>query len=160
MWHCKTITYVDRIPSSRPASIHAISPTKTAGEFRDVLLTFVCVESSDSARTATDAAAEISRHHDVVHPNGGIVVMPFAHLSSSLAVPDIARSLLHKIETVLSNRNRTVAVVLTSFGFHKDIEVISWHAIAHPGSVAFREIGPRRPKESITEVESSPQQAA
>jgi threonyl-tRNA synthetase len=136
-WHCDSLRYRDERESTRPAGIHTVSPERASAEHRDVVLIFVTVEDSDTpdhASRAAETAADLVRQNGAVN---GCVIMPFAHLSRQLAPPDVARALLSEVEAEV--RRHGCAATLTSFGFHKLLE-LSMKALGHPGSVAYREI--------------------
>lgn len=136
-WHCDFLLYRDERESTRPAGIHTVTPERSSAEHRDVVLVFVTVEPADTpahASGAAEAVAELVRQNGAIN---GCVIMPFAHLSQQLAPPDVARALLCEVEVGV--RRRGCVVTLTSFGFHKLLE-LSMKALGHPGSVAYREI--------------------
>ena len=136
-WHCDSLRYRDERESTRPAGIHAVTPEGSSADHHDVVLVFVTVESSDTSDHASRAAEAVA---ELVRQNGagnGCVIMPFAHLSGQLAPPDVARALLCEVEVGV--RRHGCTVTLTSFGFHKLLE-LSMKALGHPGSVAYREI--------------------
>jgi threonyl-tRNA synthetase len=136
-WHCDFLHYRDERASTRPAGIHAVAPERSRADHHDVMLVFVTVEPSDTpdhASRAAEVAAELVRQNGA---GNGCVIMPFAHLSRQLAPPDVARALLGEVEAGI--RRHGCAVTLTSFGFHKLLE-LSMKALGHPGSVAYREI--------------------
>jgi threonyl-tRNA synthetase len=136
-WHCDFLRYRDERESTRPAGLHPVTPERLSGSFQDVVLVFITVEPSDTPDDACQASEIVT---ELVRQNGaanGCVIMPFAHLSRQLAAPDVARALLREVKTGVQHEGG--AATLTSFGFHKLLE-LSMKALGHPGSVAYREI--------------------
>jgi len=136
-WHCDSLRYRDERESTRPAGIHSVTPERSSGDFYDVVLVFITVEpwdTSDHACRASEVVTELVRQNGA---GNGCVIMPFAHLSRQLASPDVARALLREVEAGVQHEGG--AATLTSFGFHKLLE-LSMKALGHPGSVAYREI--------------------
>jgi hypothetical protein len=138
LWHCSELRYVDTKISTRPLGIHRFRPPLASDHFTDVLVAFVCVESPDSTDAAEAAAYEIAALADMVRPKNGIVIVPFAHLSSDLADPQTARSVIGRVAGKLGDN--TPKVPVASFGTHKNFYLQSFLAYGHAGSVAFREI--------------------
>jgi threonyl-tRNA synthetase len=136
-WHCDFLGYQDRQRSNRPEGISDVVEAPGHGTFEDVLAVFVCVERTDSGSqvpravsTIESLAAQIGRKH--------IVLVPFAHLSGQLAEPKVAKDLLTDLECRLAKAGLEVSSI--SFGYHKDLELRLFRSVAHPGSVAFRDI--------------------
>jgi threonyl-tRNA synthetase len=108
-------------------------------------VTFVCVEQRDDKGTPAAALREISALADMIKPKNGIVIIPFAHLSSELADPQKARATVADLAELVGNELPRVSVA--SFGTHKDFYLESMLAYGHAGSVAFREVpNPKIPR--------------
>ncbi len=99
----------------------------------EVLVAFTSVEKGDDEEIAKKAAEEI---RDVAKRVGAnrIMIYPYAHLSSNLADPDTAVSLLKLIESELSDFD----VHRSPFGWYKAFRI---SCKGHPLSELSREIG-------------------
>jgi threonyl-tRNA synthetase len=137
VWDCKFVRFKDKRPSSRPTGIKQILKGKSEGEFANTLLVFVCIEADDDKLLIQDAVDEIHKILDMLKYKRDITIVPFAHLSSSIAFPPKAIFLINELEEQLKTLNVNVNTV--SFGYHKDFEL---HFIGrgHPCSVAYREL--------------------
>ena len=141
LWHCRQLNFKDVKPSTRPSNVHMSTPKASVGTFSNVVLCFACIEAEDVYETAAGASKAVADFASISSPKNGIVLMPFAHLSSHLAPPDKARTLLKTMADLLTESSAD-QIALVSFGFHKDLLLRSMDAFGHPGSVAFREIPP------------------
>ena len=113
-------------------------PSKFEG--RDCVVGFVSVEEGDSMELVEQAALEIAEHAK----RSGVscaVVYPFAHLSPSLAPPEVAAPLLRAIEERL--RAMGLQAVRAPFGWYKGFTIT---CPGHPACELSRTItAPRGP---------------
>lgn len=137
LWDCKFIRFKDVRASTRPRCIKQLLKTKSSGQFKDTLAVFICIEDDDKEAYCENAAKEIRKLLDMLNSPRDITIIPFAHLSSNIASPHKAISLIHKLANQLKASNLNVNII--SFGYHKEFE-LHFLARGHPGSVAFREI--------------------
>ncbi|MFP3295172.1 MAG: threonyl-tRNA synthetase editing domain-containing protein [Caldisphaera sp.] len=93
-------------------------PSKYEGN--DCVVGFISVEEEDTLDLSHDAALELSQHANRFKLNC-IVVYPFAHLSSSLADPNKAVSILKSIEEELKKMGYTVN--RAPFGWYKGFSI-------------------------------------
>ncbi len=93
-------------------------PSKFEG--RDCVVGFISVEENDTPDLADEAARELAEH---ARRNGVscIVVYPFAHLSPSLAPPDMAAPMLRLIEEKLKIMG--FSTVRAPFGWYKGFSI-------------------------------------
>jgi hypothetical protein len=135
-WHAPHLDYSDHKPSNRPADVHLVPPTYERRHYSNCLAVFTTIEAGDDDLTVATASKDIIELATMVRPTGGIVVVPFAHLSHALAKAKVARELL----TAFASRLASTAdfdVDLASFGFHKSVSFVM-EVGSHPGAVAFR----------------------
>ncbi len=108
-----------------------------SGAFRNVLVAFCTVEESDErreaavAQQASEAIAEIARSV----ATKSVLVYPYAHLSSNLASPDPAISILNQIQTKVSGLGYKVD--RSPFGYYKKFDL---SCLGHPLSELSRTI--------------------
>ncbi len=113
-------------------------PSKFEG--RDCVVGFVSVEEGDPLDVAPEAARELAEH---ARRNGVscVVVYPFAHLSPSLAPPEMASAVLRRIEDEL--RAMGLQVARAPFGWYKGFSIT---CPGHPACELSRTItAPRGP---------------
>lgn len=137
VWDCKFVRFKDRRPSSRPKGIKQVLKAKREGEFNNTLLVFVCVETDDDMSLIHDAIDEICKILEMFKYKRNITIVPFVHLSSTIAPPPKAMSLINELEEQIKKLNVNVNTV--SFGYHKDFE-LHFVGRGHPCSVAYREL--------------------
>jgi len=136
-WNCVLLEYRDRAVSTRPEGVGNAALPPQSGHFENVLVVFTCVEVQDDANTVVRAAEAIS---DLATQMGRseIALVPFGHLSSALQTDSaVAVGLINSLASSL--RVDSLAVTLTSFGYHKDFE-LHFKALGHAGAVAFRDL--------------------
>jgi threonyl-tRNA synthetase len=135
LWNCRDLKYKDTIPSDKPPGIATVQGERRSGHFINVLLAFTCIEEMDSELEVDEAVQSIISTLKMVGPRREVVVIPFAHMSSNLADPRKAVSLISRIKSQLEGYDITVSVI--SFGYHKEFS-LCYEGLGHPGSVAFR----------------------
>jgi threonyl-tRNA synthetase len=137
LWDCKFLRFKDKRPSSRPEGIKHFLKTRSEGQFENVLSVFVCVEENDNKLHVQKGVEEILKILNMLKSKRTVIIIPFVHLSSHIASPQIALSLINELASQL--RMHALNVDMISFGYHKDFEL---HFIGrgHPGSVAFRDL--------------------
>jgi len=118
----------------------------------DVLVSFCTVEKADERnqeRVARNAAGSIQEVAEWVKAKG-IIIYPYAHLSSSLASRDAAIAILRNIQAELSRSG--YETMKSPFGWYKSFKI---SCKGHPLSELSRTVTSEeeRPKESHAEVE-------
>jgi hypothetical protein len=137
-FHCKKLEFIDKRKSNRPSGISDTGQSIENQLFENVLAAFICVEKCDNSDKIEDYCNIIINHLNLINRNF-VAVIPFAHLSKFIADHKDALTLLEKI--IVKLRKKGVNVGVSSFGFHKEFELIPIdyiHCYGHPGSVAFR----------------------
>ena len=100
-----------------------IDEEKKKGEYENALVVFTAVEKEDekdSEATVENAVKEIVDVAGKVKAEN-IVIYPYAHLSSSLGSPKVAKEILSNMETKLAEMETPVSRV--PFGWYKSFEV-------------------------------------
>ncbi len=121
---------------------------KREGGGENVLVAFVTVEDVD--RSNVDDVVEQAAE-DIIDVMGkvkasGVIVYPYAHLSSRLAPPDVALDALKKLEERL--RSKGVSVARAPFGWYKEFELSCY---GHPLAELSREFRPRATRQRRVE---------
>ncbi|GAB4307530.1 MAG: threonine--tRNA ligase [Methanobacteriaceae archaeon] len=100
-----------------------IEDDKKQGFFENSLVVFTAVEKEDEEnqkQIVENSVAEITDIYQKVNPDN-VVIYPYAHLSSSLSSPKVAKTILKDMESELKRRDITVERV--PFGWYKSFEV-------------------------------------
>ncbi|MCC7550834.1 MAG: threonine--tRNA ligase [Methanobacterium sp.] len=100
-----------------------IDEEKKKGEYENALVVFTAVEKEDekdSEATVENAVKEIVDVAGKVKAEN-IVIYPYAHLSSSLGSPNVAKEILSNMEAKLAEMETPVSRV--PFGWYKSFEV-------------------------------------
>ncbi len=138
------------------------SKTKVAEDIEDdkrvsgvdnALVVFTAVEKEDEENPEAivkNAVREILQVQNKVNADN-IVIYPYAHLSSSLADPDVAIPILKEIESSLVDNNE--AVLRVPFGWYKSFEL---SCKGHPLSELSRTITAESNKQEEEKEESEP----
>lgn len=124
-----------------------IEPDQKEGYFEDVLVVFTAVEAQDENKSEEIVSKVIKEVEDVFKKIKAekIVIYPYAHLSSSLSSPEIAKSILNKMENILKEKGYKVA--RAPFGWYKSFEI---SCKGHPLSELSRTI---TPEDKIQEID-------
>jgi threonyl-tRNA synthetase len=100
-----------------------IGEEKKKGQFENALVVFTAVEKEDEKNPTAVVNNAVKEIMDVAGKvkAENIVIYPYAHLSSSLGAPDIAKDILANMESALLSRDLPVSRV--PFGWYKAFEV-------------------------------------
>jgi len=100
-----------------------IGEEKKKGQFENALVVFTAVEKEDEKNPTAVVDNAVKEIMDVAGKvkAENIVIYPYAHLSSSLGAPDIAKDILANMESTLLSRDLPVSRV--PFGWYKAFEV-------------------------------------
>src|SRR3989344_9148777 len=88
-------------------------------EVKECLVVLTAIEKGDNSETLSQLINAVKKTAKEVNSNN-IVLYPYAHLSSNLASPETALSLLIEAEKILKNDFR---VVRAPFGYYKSFEL-------------------------------------
>ncbi len=120
MLHSDYLRYKTR---SKTKLAEDIEDEKRAGGVENALITFAAIEKEDEEDPQLiikKAVKEILSVQNKVNADN-IVIYPYAHLSSSLAGPDVSQEILKGIEKGLEDNNESVLRV--PFGWYKSFEL-------------------------------------
>ena len=124
-WHCEYFRYKVTKPAMKTL------PENREGEeqeFKNVIVALVCVEKEDTPDTGRNAITAIKQQLDQVKADG-IVVYPYAHLSSNLSTPSIGMTVLKEMEAFAKEKG--IEVHRAPFGYYKEFEVkVKGHPLA------------------------------
>lgn len=133
--------YIKYKTKSKTQIAEKINDQKKTGEYKNSLVVFTAVEKEDEKDpdlVVEKAATEIADLFTQVGAEN-IVIYPYAHLSSSLSSPNVAKTILKGMEAILEARNFKVQRV--PFGWYKSFEV---SCKGHPLSELSRTITPKK----------------
>ena len=151
MLHSDYLRYKTR---SKTKLAEDIEDEKRAGGVENALITFAAIEKEDEEDPQLiikKAVKEILSVQNKVNADN-IVIYPYAHLSSSLAGPEVSQKILKGVEKGLEDNNESVLRV--PFGWYKSFEL---SCKGHPLSELSRTITtePEEDEEEVKE-ESEP----
>ena len=127
--HCKSFAYTLDHPT--PVA-EKLSEASASEAFNNCLVVFASAEPNDSSATAESASVEIAKIVGAVKVDQ-VLLNPFAHLSSTLAKPKQAISVLRA--TVQNLANQGIQTHYSPFGWYKGF---SFEVLAHDSSQLFR----------------------
>jgi threonyl-tRNA synthetase len=94
----------------------------------DVIVVLTAVESEDDENTASDSSTEIRKYGDIVKCDQ-VLIYPYAHLSSNLALPKVALQILQYLE--MGVRKSFPIVARAPFGWTKSFNIkVKGHPLA------------------------------
>ncbi len=124
-WHCDYFKYKVTKPAIKILPEHRNGEEK---EFTNVIVALTTVEKTDSPETARNAIAALKKHMDEVKADS-LLIYPYAHLSSSLAMPSIAITILKEMENFAKEKG--IEVFRAPFGYYKEFEAkVKGHPLA------------------------------
>ncbi len=129
-----------------------IEDMKKSGEFENALVVFTAVEKEDEQNTGEiveNAVSEIINVSGQVKPDN-IIIYPYAHLSSSLGSPQLAKKILENMEFELKDNGFNAFRI--PFGWYKSFEI---SCKGHPLSELSRTITAKPGEEEKAEEEPS-----
>ena len=130
--HCDYIKYEAGKKALKTAELEKGQEGKH--EIKEPLVILTAVEKGDNSSSVLEYVKNIKDIASQVKAKK-IVIYPYAHLSSQLASPDIAVSLLREAESLLK---KEFEVTRAPFGFYKEFEL---KCKGHPLAELSREIG-------------------
>ncbi|MGZ7047688.1 MAG: threonine--tRNA ligase [Methanobacterium sp.] len=144
--------YLKYKTKSKTKIAEEIGEEKKGGEFENALVVFTAVEKEDEQNTpeiVENAVSEIINVTSQVKPDN-VIIYPYAHLSSSLGSPKLAKEILIDMESKLKEKNLKVTRI--PFGWYKSFEI---SCKGHPLSELSRTITAKAPEKEKTEEEPS-----
>lgn len=140
LWHAKFLDYKDKRASTRPKGISKVRNTRSKGNYSNALAVFTCVEMNDTDKEVLKAVESIRKTIDLIQSTRKVVIVPFVHLSESIALPKDAKKILRALDSELRSSNLEVDTI--SFGYHKEFE-LHFRGYGHPLAIAFRSFSRR-----------------
>lgn len=133
--------YIKYKTKSKTKIAENINDRKKKGEYKNSLVVFTAVEKEDEKDPHLVVEKAVTEIEDLFTQVGAenIVIYPYAHLSSSLSSPNVAKTILKDMEAILEARNFKVQRV--PFGWYKSFEV---SCKGHPLSEMSRTIIPEK----------------
>lgn len=144
--------YINYKTKSKTKIAEDIADEKKSMHFENSLVVFTAVEKKDEDDPQTvveNAAKEIKEVFNQVKAEN-IVIYPYAHLSSSLSAPDLAKKILKGMKDILVSEGLKVERV--PFGWYKSFEI---SCKGHPLSELSRNIVAEKTAVDKTEEEPS-----
>jgi threonyl-tRNA synthetase len=115
--------YLKYKTKSKTKIAEEIVDEKKGGEFENALVVFTAVEKDDekdASQVVEKVISEIINVSNQVKPDS-VIIYPYAHLSSSLGSPKIAKEILKDMELKLKENN--VNVYRIPFGWYKSFQI-------------------------------------
>jgi len=115
--------YLKYKTKSKTKIAEEIGEEKKGGEFENALVVFTAVEKEDdhsASKIVENAVSEIINVSSQIKPDN-VIIYPYAHLSSSLGSPDLAKKILKNME--ISLKEKDVNVSRIPFGWYKSFEI-------------------------------------
>jgi len=119
--HCDSIEYTPTKKEIKSAEEDVSTETK---RLEELVVAFVAVEKEDDSSVVQDAISQIKNSMEKIGCKK-LLLYPYAHLSSNLAHPSLAKVLLKEMESLASGLD----VSHTPFGWTKSYKV---HVKGHP----------------------------
>ncbi|MEK6931677.1 MAG: threonyl-tRNA synthetase editing domain-containing protein, partial [Thermoproteota archaeon] len=129
--HCDSIEYT---PTKKEIkSAEEITPETKRLE--EVVVAFIAIEQGDDSSVAQNAISQIKNSMEKIGCKK-LLLYPYAHLSSNLAAPSTALSLLKEMESSASN----LEVSHSPFGWTKSYKIqVKGHPLAESSKVVTKE---------------------
>ena len=129
--HCDNIEYTPTKKEIKTAE-DIVPETK---RLEEVVVAFVAIENGDDSSVAQNAASQIRNSMQKIGSNR-LLLYPYAHLSSNLAAPSTALSLLKEMESSFSD----IEVSHSPFGWTKSYKIqVKGHPLAESSKVVTKD---------------------
>ena len=129
--HCDNIEYTPTKKEIKTAE-DIVPETK---RLEEVVVVFVAIENGDDSSVAQNAASQIRNSMQKIGSNR-LLLYPYAHLSSNLAAPSTALSLLKEMESSFSD----IEVSHSPFGWTKSYKIqVKGHPLAESSKVVTKD---------------------
>lgn len=133
LFHTKKYGAVFDSFATRPAQVRPEQEIKTDQRSENCVTVLLTVEKRDDIECVSSGLAQEINKMCTDVGRDQIVLVPFAHLSNTLADSDLAQNVLSQIEYLLKKDFR---VIRAHFGSHKSLLL---DVYGHPGNVRYRE---------------------
>jgi threonyl-tRNA synthetase len=120
--------FIEYQPISKEIQTAEDIPSKSSKKIDEVIVALVAVEKDDDESLTDEIGSELKTYGQMIKCDN-LLIYPYAHLSSDLADPSIAQSLLNSIEE--KSRNLFKTVNRAPFGWTKSFNIkIKGHPLA------------------------------
>jgi threonyl-tRNA synthetase len=120
--------FIEYQPISKEIQMAEDIPSKSSKKIDEVIVALVAVEKDDDESLTNEVGAQLKSYGQMIKCDS-LLIYPYAHLSSDLADPSTAQSLLKSIEEKLKNLFKTVN--RAPFGWTKSFNIkIKGHPLA------------------------------
>lgn len=120
--------FIEYQPISKEIQTAEDSASKASKKIDEVIVALVAVEKDDDESLVDEVGSELKTYGQMIKCDN-LLIYPYAHLSSDLAGPNIAQSLLNLIE--VKSRNLFKTVNKAPFGWTKSFNIkIKGHPLA------------------------------
>jgi threonyl-tRNA synthetase len=120
--------FIEYQPISKEIQTAEDIPSKSSKKIDEVIVALVAVEKDDDESLTDEIGSELKTYGQMIKCDN-LLIYPYAHLSSDLADPSIAQSLLNSIEE--KSRNLFKTVNRAPFGWTKSLNIkIKGHPLA------------------------------
>jgi threonyl-tRNA synthetase len=120
--------FIEYQPISKEIQTAEDIPSKSSKKIDEVIVALVAVEKDDDESLTEEVGSELKTYGQMIKCDN-LLIYPYAHLSSELAGPSIAQSLLNSIEE--KSRNLFKTVNRAPFGWTKSFNIkIKGHPLA------------------------------
>lgn len=120
--------FIEYQPISKEIQTAEDIPSKSSKKIDEVIVALVAVEKDDDESLTEEVGSELKTYGQMIKCDN-LLIYPYAHLSSDLAGPSIAQSLLNSIEE--KSRNLFKTVNRAPFGWTKSFNIkIKGHPLA------------------------------
>ena len=141
--HCDHIEYTPTKKEIRSAEDIENPQTQ---RLEELVVAFVAIEEGDDSSVAQNAISQIKNSMEKIGCKK-LLLYPYAHLSSNLAKPSVAMSLLEKMEKEASDLD----VSHSPFGWTKSYKIqVKGHPLAESSKVITKDSADPKPDEEIT----------
>ena len=141
--HCDSIEYTPTKKEIKSAEEDVSTETT---RLEELVVAFVAVEKDDDSSVAQDAISQIKNSMEKIGCKK-LLLYPYAHLSSNLASPNLAMSLLKEMESSASDLD----VSHSPFGWTKSYNVqVKGHPLAESSKVITKETISSGQKDEVT----------
>jgi len=138
--------YLKYKTKSKTKIAEKIDDKKKKNEFENTLVVFTAVEKEDEKNILEIVENAVNEIADVFKKVGAnmVVIYPYAHLSSSLGSPEVAKKIMMDMESKINDMN--IEVYRVPFGWYKSFEI---SCKGHPLSELSRTITTEKQVEMI-----------
>ena len=119
--HCKNFSFKDIKNSTKPSGINNVIDDRqlSQGVYKNKVVILSSIEEADTEEVVEEASAYIT---DIInqwhHGNSDVLVLPFAHLSSTIAQPPKSKELIDELVQRFQAKDNNVELI--TFGSHKE----------------------------------------